>query len=123
MTASIQDYPETRPLTSKRPLSSSLSVFSLLFSCSGLCDSIIQDIICTYLVLPNRISIPLVGESQLAQLRFPIPKVTLDTLSIDLDMSQPVVSDISFQILVILKLLCCSEHPEGPLYRSPRPGG
>lgn len=51
-----------------------------LSSSSGLCDNIIQDIICTYLVLPNRISIPLVGESQLAQLRFPVPKVTLDML-------------------------------------------
>lgn len=54
--------------------------FPLLSSSSGLCDNIIQDIICTYLVLPNRISIPLVGESQLAQLRFPVPKVTPDTL-------------------------------------------
>lgn len=43
---------------------------------SGLCDNIIQDIIYTYLVLPNRITIPLVGETQLAQLRFPVPKVT-----------------------------------------------
>lgn len=38
------------------------------------------------MVLPNRISIPLVGESQLAQLRFPIPKVRLDLLSAALDM-------------------------------------
>lgn len=38
------------------------------------------------MVLPNRISIPLVGESQLAQLRFPIPKVRLDSLSAALDM-------------------------------------
>lgn len=45
-------------------------------SLSGLCDNIIQDIIYTYLVLPNRITIPLVGEAQLAQLRFPMPKVT-----------------------------------------------
>ncbi|KAM3604794.1 uncharacterized protein V6R79_016288 [Siganus canaliculatus] len=41
---------------------------------NGLCDSIIQDIIYSYLVLPNRITIPLVGETQLAQLRFPMPK-------------------------------------------------
>lgn len=53
--------------------------FPLLFSSSGLCDNIIQDIIATYLVLPNSISIPLVGESQLSQLRFPIPKVARDT--------------------------------------------
>lgn len=55
---------------------------ALLSSSSGLCDNIIQDIICTYLVLPNRISIPLVGESQLAQLRFPVPKVTLDMFTL-----------------------------------------
>lgn len=56
------------------------SIFPLSFSTSGLCDNIIQDIIYTYLVLPNRINIPLVGETQLAQLRFPVPKVTCPTL-------------------------------------------
>jgi hypothetical protein len=45
---------------------------------SGLCDNLIQDIIYSYLVLPNRITIPLVGEAQLSQLRFPIPKVGRD---------------------------------------------
>ncbi|XP_028282802.1 extended synaptotagmin-2 isoform X2 [Parambassis ranga] len=44
---------------------------------NGLSDNIIQDIICSYLVLPNRITIPLVGDAQLAQLRFPIPKGVL----------------------------------------------
>ncbi|KAJ8336606.1 hypothetical protein SKAU_G00378260 [Synaphobranchus kaupii] len=44
---------------------------------NGLCDNLIQDIIYSYLVLPNRITIPLVGEVQLAQLRFPIPKGVL----------------------------------------------
>uniref|UniRef100_A0A8C5I3U2 Extended synaptotagmin-2-A-like n=1 Tax=Gouania willdenowi TaxID=441366 RepID=A0A8C5I3U2_GOUWI len=43
----------------------------------GLCDNIIQDIIYSYLVLPNRITIPLVGEEQLARLRFPVPKAVL----------------------------------------------
>ncbi|XP_071370102.1 extended synaptotagmin-2-A-like, partial [Centroberyx affinis] len=43
----------------------------------GLCDNIIQDIIYSYLVLPNRITIPLVGDAQLAQLRFPMPKGVL----------------------------------------------
>ncbi|XP_064201599.1 extended synaptotagmin-2-B-like [Anguilla rostrata] len=41
---------------------------------NGLCDNLIQDIIYGYLVLPNRITIPLVGEARMAQLRFPIPK-------------------------------------------------
>ncbi|XP_068604543.1 extended synaptotagmin-2 [Brachionichthys hirsutus] len=44
---------------------------------NGLCDNIIQDIICSFVVLPNRINIPLVGEAQLAQLRFPVPKGVL----------------------------------------------
>ncbi|XP_061095644.1 extended synaptotagmin-2-A isoform X2 [Conger conger] len=44
---------------------------------NGLSDSLIQDIIYSYLVLPNRITIPLVGEAQLAQLRFPVPKGVL----------------------------------------------
>uniref|UniRef100_A0A674MJP7 Extended synaptotagmin 2 n=1 Tax=Takifugu rubripes TaxID=31033 RepID=A0A674MJP7_TAKRU len=81
------------PLLGDMPLVGALSVFFLkkplldinwtgltnvldIPGVNGLCDNIIQDIICTYLVLPNRISIPLVGESQLAQLRFPVPKVT-----------------------------------------------
>lgn len=45
-------------------------------SVSGLCDNLLQDIIYSYLVLPNRIDIPLVSEDQMARLRFPIPKVT-----------------------------------------------
>uniref|UniRef100_A0A672HM62 Extended synaptotagmin-2-A-like n=1 Tax=Salarias fasciatus TaxID=181472 RepID=A0A672HM62_SALFA len=44
---------------------------------NGLCDNMLQDIIYSYLVLPNRITIPLVGEAQLAQLRFPVPKGVL----------------------------------------------
>uniref|UniRef100_A0A673B092 Extended synaptotagmin-like protein 2a n=1 Tax=Sphaeramia orbicularis TaxID=375764 RepID=A0A673B092_9TELE len=44
---------------------------------NGLSDSIIQDIIHSHLVLPNRITIPLVGEAHLAQLRFPMPKGVL----------------------------------------------
>ncbi|KAM3860757.1 extended synaptotagmin-2-A [Diretmus argenteus] len=43
-------------------------------SLSGFSDSLIQDIIYSYLVLPNRITIPLMGDVELAQLRFPMPK-------------------------------------------------
>ncbi|XP_077592147.1 extended synaptotagmin-2 isoform X2 [Stigmatopora nigra] len=43
----------------------------------GLSDTLVQDIISSYLVLPNRITIPLVGDVELAQLRFPIPKGVL----------------------------------------------
>ncbi|XP_049605846.1 extended synaptotagmin-2-A isoform X7 [Syngnathus scovelli] len=41
---------------------------------TGLSDSLIQDIISSYVVSPNRITIPLVGDVELAQLRFPMPK-------------------------------------------------
>nr|XP_009682235.1 PREDICTED: extended synaptotagmin-2 isoform X2 [Struthio camelus australis] len=44
---------------------------------NGLSDTIILDIISNYLVLPNRITVPLVSEVQLAQLRFPVPKGVL----------------------------------------------
>uniref|UniRef100_A0A8D0D3A7 Extended synaptotagmin 2 n=1 Tax=Sander lucioperca TaxID=283035 RepID=A0A8D0D3A7_SANLU len=72
-----------------------LSLFSLLFfqllditwtgltnildipGLSGFSDSLIQDIIYSYLVLPNRITIPLVGDVELARLRFPMPKGVL----------------------------------------------
>ncbi|KAI5087097.1 extended synaptotagmin-2 isoform X3, partial [Silurus meridionalis] len=41
---------------------------------SGFSDSLIQDVISSYLVLPNRITVPLVGDVELEQLRFPMPK-------------------------------------------------
>ncbi|OCT73876.1 hypothetical protein XELAEV_18032840mg [Xenopus laevis] len=44
---------------------------------NGLSDTIILDIISNYLVLPNRITVPLVSDVQIAQLRFPIPKGVL----------------------------------------------
>ncbi|XP_034984744.2 extended synaptotagmin-2 isoform X3 [Zootoca vivipara] len=44
---------------------------------NGLSDTIISDIISNYLVLPNRITVPLISEVQIAQLRFPIPKGVL----------------------------------------------
>ncbi|XP_037372446.1 extended synaptotagmin-2 isoform X2 [Talpa occidentalis] len=44
---------------------------------NGLSDTIILDIISNYLVLPNRITVPLISEVQIAQLRFPIPKGVL----------------------------------------------
>ncbi|KAM7121479.1 extended synaptotagmin-2 isoform 1-T1 [Molossus nigricans] len=44
---------------------------------NGLSDTIISDMISNYLVLPNRITVPLVSDVQIAQLRFPIPKGVL----------------------------------------------
>ncbi|KAI2662524.1 Extended synaptotagmin-2 [Labeo rohita] len=43
----------------------------------GFSDQMIQDIISTYMVLPNRITVPLIGEVELEQLRFPMPKGVL----------------------------------------------
>ncbi|XP_041658493.1 extended synaptotagmin-2-like isoform X2 [Cheilinus undulatus] len=82
------------PLLGDMPLIGALSVFFLkkplldinwtgltnmldIPGVNGLCDNIIQDIIYSFVVLPNRINIPLVGEAQLAQLRFPVPKGVL----------------------------------------------
>ncbi|XP_034559114.1 extended synaptotagmin-2 isoform X2 [Notolabrus celidotus] len=79
------------PLLGDMPLIGALSVFFLkkplldinwtgltnmldIPGVNGLCDNIIQDIIYSFVVLPNKITIPLVGEAQLAQLRFPMPK-------------------------------------------------
>nr|XP_020457949.1 extended synaptotagmin-2 isoform X2 [Monopterus albus] len=44
---------------------------------NGFSDSLIQDIIYSYLVLPHRITIPLVKDVEVAKLRFPIPKGVL----------------------------------------------
>uniref|UniRef100_A0A8D0CS44 Extended synaptotagmin 2 n=1 Tax=Sander lucioperca TaxID=283035 RepID=A0A8D0CS44_SANLU len=82
------------PLLGAMPLIGALSVFFLkkplldinwtgltnmldIPGVNGLCDNIIQDIIYSFVVLPNRITIPLVGEAELAQLRFPVPKGVL----------------------------------------------
>ncbi|XP_046879882.1 extended synaptotagmin-2-A isoform X3 [Hypomesus transpacificus] len=82
------------PLLSDMPLIGALSIFFLkkpildinwtgltnildIPGLKGFSDSIIQDIIYSYLVLPNRITIPLVGDVELAKLRFPLPKGVL----------------------------------------------
>lgn len=82
------------PLLGDMPLVGALSVFFLkkplldinwtgltnildIPGLSGFSDSLIQDIIYSYLVLPNRVTIPLVGDVELAKLRFPMPKGVL----------------------------------------------
>ncbi|XP_037691645.1 extended synaptotagmin-2 isoform X2 [Choloepus didactylus] len=82
------------PLIGDMPLIGALSIFFLrkplleinwtgltnlldIPGLNGLSDTIILDIISNYLVLPNRITVPLVSEVQIAQLRFPIPKGVL----------------------------------------------
>ncbi|XP_075778852.1 extended synaptotagmin-2 isoform X3 [Pelodiscus sinensis] len=82
------------PLIGDMPLIGALSIFFLrrplleinwtgltnLLDVPGLnhlSDTIMLDIISNYLVLPNRVTVPLVSEVQIAQLRFPIPKGVL----------------------------------------------
>uniref|UniRef100_A0A8C6AG29 Extended synaptotagmin 2 n=1 Tax=Marmota marmota marmota TaxID=9994 RepID=A0A8C6AG29_MARMA len=82
------------PLIGDMPLVGALSIFFLrkplleinwtgltnlldIPGLNGLSDTIILDMISNYLVLPNRITVPLVSEVQIAQLRFPIPKGVL----------------------------------------------
>ncbi|XP_034095283.1 extended synaptotagmin-2-like [Gymnodraco acuticeps] len=82
------------PLLGDMPLIGALSVFFLkkplvdinwtgltnildIPGLKGFSDNLIQDIIYSYLVLPNRITIPLVGDVELAKLRFPMPKGVL----------------------------------------------
>ncbi|MEQ2264199.1 hypothetical protein XENORESO_012234 [Xenotaenia resolanae] len=82
------------PLLGDMPLIGALSVFFLkkpfldinwtgltnmldIPGVNGLCDGLIQDIIYSYLVLPNRLNIPLVGETELARIRFPIPEAMI----------------------------------------------
>ncbi|KAM4556096.1 extended synaptotagmin-2-B isoform 2-T2 [Fundulus diaphanus] len=82
------------PLLGDMPLIGALSVFFLkkpildinwtgltnmldIPGVNGLCDGLVQDIIYSYLVLPNRLNIPLVGTAELARIRFPIPEALL----------------------------------------------
>ncbi|XP_069318699.1 extended synaptotagmin-2 isoform X2 [Eulemur rufifrons] len=82
------------PLIGDMPLVGALSIFFLrkplleinwtgltnlldIPGLNGLSDTIISDVISNYLVLPNRITVPLVSEVQIAQLRFPVPKGVL----------------------------------------------
>ncbi|KAM9440247.1 extended synaptotagmin-2 [Clarias gariepinus] len=82
------------PLLGDMPLVGALSVFFLkkplldinwtgltnlldIPGLNGLCDGVIEDIVCSYLVLPQRITIPLVEEGKLAKLRFPMPQAVV----------------------------------------------
>lgn len=48
----------------------------LQFICSAMSDTMIMDAIASYLVLPNRLTVPLVADLHVAQLRSPLPRVT-----------------------------------------------
>lgn len=47
---------------------------------STMSDTMIMDAIASYLVLPNRLTVPLVADLQIAQLRSPLPRVTVSLL-------------------------------------------
>lgn len=49
----------------------------LAFICSAMSDTMIMDAIASHLVLPNRLTIPLVADLHVAQLRSPLPRVTV----------------------------------------------
>lgn len=53
----------------------------LAFICSAMSDTMIMDAIASHLVLPNRLTIPLVADLQVAQLRSPLPRVTVSVMS------------------------------------------
>ncbi|XP_055059229.1 extended synaptotagmin-2 isoform X3 [Misgurnus anguillicaudatus] len=82
------------PLLGDMPLIGALSVFFLkkpfldinwtgltnmldVPGINGLSDGIIQDIIYSYLVLPNKLNIPLIDKAHIDKLRFPMPKAVL----------------------------------------------
>lgn len=54
-----------------------MDVSNEIFLSSVMSDSMIMDAIASFLVLPNRLVVPLVQEVHLAQLRSPLPRVTL----------------------------------------------
>lgn len=49
---------------------------TLAFICSAMSDTMIMDVIASFLVLPNRLTVPLVADLHVAQLRSPLPRVT-----------------------------------------------
>lgn len=44
-------------------------------------DTMIMDAIASHLVLPNRLTVPLVADLHIAQLRSPLPRVTVSILN------------------------------------------
>lgn len=53
----------------------------LAFICSAISDTMIMDAIASHLVLPNRLTIPLVADLHVAQLRSPLPRVTVSLMN------------------------------------------
>lgn len=53
----------------------------LAFICSAMSDTMIMDAIASHLVLPNRLTVPLVADLHVAQLRSPLPRVTVSIMN------------------------------------------
>lgn len=53
----------------------------LAFICSAMSDTMIMDAIASHLVLPNRLTVPLVADLHVAQLRSPLPRVTVSVMN------------------------------------------
>lgn len=52
-------------------------IIILAFIYSAMSDTMIMDAIASHLVLPNRLTVPLVADLHIAQLRSPLPRVTV----------------------------------------------
>lgn len=65
----------------------------LAFICSAMSDTMIMDAIASYLVLPNRLTVPLVADLHVAQLRSPLPRVNVSIISGPLEKHGPTQSE------------------------------
>jgi len=77
-TYTITFYPlQNSRYLDRHPFFKSIShfLFPFLFL-SVMSDSMIMDAIASFLVLPNRLTVPLVADLHVAQLRSPLPRVT-----------------------------------------------
>lgn len=70
----------------------------LAFICSAMSDTMIMDAIASHLVLPNRLTIPLVADLHVAQLRSPLPRVTVS-----------VTNDL-FKLHRLMQMCVCDRH-------------
>lgn len=123
VTADVQDYQETRPLSSKTPLSSSHSFIS---SALLLQWFVWQHHSRHHLHLPGSAQPhlhPSGGRVPAGPAPFPHSQGNTGQVVCWPGHVQTCCIRFLFSDLVILKLCRFSEHPEDPLFRSPGPGG
>lgn len=73
----VEPYMSSCVFVSVPPLTLCVHNITSAFICSTISDTMIMDAIASYLVLPNRLTVPLVPDLQIAQLRSPLPRVTV----------------------------------------------